>query len=164
MSRDMETAMYSINDVLDALAKIKMAGSESAEDLASELTGLSIDSLWQLGQERPPVYFIHNIEWETDGYSTDELGLPETCFVRTCSEDSLADDLSDATGFLVCNFRSAHTSLEDLRNHVLNILFKKGYDKRRAEEFLVRTNVLNNNKVVTDSIVFDLIKEDKDHI
>ena len=155
MSRNMELDIYSTNDVLDALAKIE-AVDGSAEDLASELTGLSIDKLWELRKGRLPYHFVHDIKWDTDGDSADDLGLPTSCFIRTYDEDRIADELSDATGFCVCGYCSVPSSREDVKTHAMKVLFKKGYGRDEAKKLLESTSVLEE-KVITDSTILALI-------
>ena len=159
MSINKEIAMYSINDVLDALAKIE-AVDGSAEDLASELTGLSIDKLWDLGEDRLPYHFVHDIVWDTDEDNAGELGLPETCFVRACNEDRIADELSDATGFCVCGYCSVPSSRESVMTHAINALFKEGYSRDKAEELINSTSVLDK-RFISDSTILDLVKKER---
>ena len=48
---------------------------------------------------------VKNIAWETDGCSTEELGLPiEVDVPSEIEEDDIADWLSDEYGFLVESF------------------------------------------------------------
>ena len=159
MSRNMDLAMYSTNDVLDALAKIE-AVDGSAEDLASELTGLSIDKLWELGEDRLPYHFVHDIEWDTDGDSSDDLGLPTSCFIRAYDEDRIADELSDNTGFCVRGYCSAPSSREDVKAHVINVLFKEGYGRNEAEELTNSTSVLDR-RFISDSTIIELVEEER---
>lgn len=157
MSINKEIAMYSINDVLDALAKVDMKEG-TAEDLASELTGLSIDKLWDLGEDRLPYHFVHDIVWDTDEDNAGELGLPETCFVRACNEDRIADELSDATGFCVCGYCSVPSSRENVKTRAMNILFKEGCNRNEAEEFINSTSVLDR-KFISDSTILALVEK-----
>lgn len=158
MSINKEIAMYSINDVLDALAKVDMKEG-TAEDLASELTGLSIDKLWELGEGRLPYYFVHDIEWDTDGDSADDLGLPTSCFIRTYNEDRIADELSDATGFCVCGYCSVPSSRESVMTHAINALFKEGYSRDEAEELINSTSVLDRRFISDGTILALATKE-----
>ena len=50
------------------------------------------------------LYHVTGIEWDTDGESADELGLSESHYVFTCDEESIADILSDETGYCVKSF------------------------------------------------------------
>lgn len=159
MSINKEIAMYSINDVLDALAKVDMKEG-TAEDLASELTGLSIDRLWELGKDRLPYLFVHDITWATDANDADELGLPESCFVRACNEDMIGDTLLDATGFCAWEYCSVLSSREDVKTHALNVLFKKGYSRDEAEKLLESTSVLEK-KVISDSTILALATKEE---
>ena len=159
MSKNLEIAMFSINDVLDALAKIE-ATDGNAEDLASELTGLSIDRLWEIGEGRLPYYFVHDIAWDTDGDDADELGLPESCFVRACNVDGIADVLSDATGLCMCGFCSIPSSREDVKTHAINVLFKEGRGRDEAEKILSGTSVLEE-KFITDGTILNLAKKER---
>lgn len=44
------------------------------------------------------------VEWETDGYSVEELGLPMIVDMPSINEESIADYLSDHYGYLVESF------------------------------------------------------------
>ena len=153
MSINKEIAMYSINDVLDALAKVSMEEG-TAEDLASELTGLSIDKLWEIGEDRLPFYFLHDIVWDPNDDS-DKPGLPESCFIRACNEDMINDTLLDALGSCAWEWCRVLSCREDAKTHAMNILFKKGYNRDEAEKLLESTSVLEE-KVITDSTILAL--------
>jgi hypothetical protein len=49
------------------------------------------------------------VNWDTDGVSTTELGLPEVVNMPTLNEESIADYLSDEFGYCVESF-----TIEDL--------------------------------------------------
>ena len=49
------------------------------------------------------------VNWDTDGRSTKELGLPEVVDMPTLSEENIADYLSDEYGYCVESFK-----IEDL--------------------------------------------------
>ena len=44
------------------------------------------------------------VNWETDGYSVEELGLPMIVNIPSINEESIADYLSDHYGYLVKSF------------------------------------------------------------
>jgi hypothetical protein len=44
------------------------------------------------------------VEWATDGYSVEELGLPIEVNIPTLCETDIADYLSDKYGYLVESF------------------------------------------------------------
>lgn len=159
MSINREIDMYSLNDVLDALKKIEERGG-TAEDLASELTGLSIDSLWELREASSPVYFVSEIEWDTDEDSAEALGLPGSCFISTSDEDEIADILSDTWEYFVCSFCDILSDQDTKRVHAINVLFKKGYSRDEAEALLRKTNILEK-KAMADSDILDLIKKER---
>ena len=132
---DRTISIFSINDVLDALS---MVPEGSAEDLASELTGLSIDSIWELSGKE---YIVTDIEWEMDG---EDVSLPAACIIKAHDESEIADRLSDRYGWLIRNLDVKELDISgqpDNYAHALQVLFDEGWNYYGAAELLEEVDV-----------------------
>ena len=127
---DRTISIFSIDDVLDALSRVPEG---SAEDLASELTGLSIDSIWELSGKE---YIVTDIEWETDG---EDVSLPTACIIKAHDEDEVTDRLSDKYGWLIRKLDVKEFDINgqpDNYAHALQVLFDEGWNYYGAAELL----------------------------
>ena len=127
--------MYSVDDVLDALARVPEG---SAEDLASELTGLSVDSIWELSCRE---YVATDIEWETDG---EDVSLPTACIVVAHDEDEVTERLSGKYGWLIRTLDVKEFDINgrpDNYAHALQVLFNEGWNYHGAAELLDEVDV-----------------------
>ena len=130
-----EISIFSINDVLDALSRVPEG---SAEDLASELTGLSVDSIWELSGKE---YIVTDIEWETDG---EDVSLPAACIIKAHDEGEIADRLSDKYGWLIRKLdvkEFDRNGQPDNYAHALQVLFNEGWNYYGAAELLDEVDV-----------------------
>lgn len=84
MSINRDLSMYSVNDVLEALKRVK---NGNAEDLASELTGLSIDAILDAV------------------YADGEDNAENSCFTTELSGDTAATEPAAAQENVYVTFR-----------------------------------------------------------
>lgn len=132
---DRTISIFSIDDVLDALARVPEG---SAEDLASELTGLSIDSIWELSCRE---YVATDIEWETDG---EDVSLPTACIIKAHDEDDVTERLSGKYGWLIRKLDIKEFDINgqpDNYAHALQVLFNEGWNYYGATELLDEVDV-----------------------
>lgn len=130
-----DICMYSVDDVLDALARVPEG---SAEDLASELTGLSVDSIWELSCRE---YIATDIEWETDG---EDVSLPTACIIKAHDEDDVTERLSGKYGWLIRTLDVKEFDINgqpDNYAHALQVLFNEGWNYYGAAELLDEVDV-----------------------
>ena len=150
---DRTISMYSLDDVLEALARVPEG---TAEDLASELTGLSVDRIWELSGQ-PTKYIVTDIEWKTDG---NEVDLPAACIITARDKNSVADLLSDKYGWMIRDLKIQE--LDESQKpanyaHALEVLFNEGWNYYGAVELLDEVDV----KTVSDMELIALSYEYK---